>query len=370
MSDIYEGPSDRPEVVVGTPGVETPEEGPPRFTVGDRSVTLSEQVGRPAAVADLVRSLVEIGRPVAFLLDPGTDRVAEVRVPLVARVGRMREDAGRLAVELVPSQTRFEVVLDEPGERIAAALRDAAQDRSVLVVTADDRHRILDARPVDPELRLPPWVLEPLPPSPAPPWYRRFLSFSWTSGAFEYLAWLLFPISSTKARQVFDALSLLSCEPVTVPAPCIPFRYPDDGCWGRAHEMCRLMTGMSVRSRKVWIQGWLTTPTKNHPSCEVHWGWHVAPTVRVRSWWFLPFGSTRVVDPALFTAVVSQTTWKGVQGDPNATLTGSSRHIFYLWGSETDADNSKTEGVLATYRGMLQARSLSAAGPPPYAACG
>ena len=47
----------------------------------------------------------------------------------------------------------------------------------------------------------------------------------------------------------------------------------------------------------------------------------------------------------------------------------SASRIFYLWGLITDADNSQTEGVLATYRSQLQARSLSSAGPPPYAHC-
>lgn len=29
--------------------------------------------------------------------------------------------------------------------------------------------------------------------------------------------------------------------PADDPVPCIPFMYPDNGCWARAHEMCRRM---------------------------------------------------------------------------------------------------------------------------------
>ena len=62
----------------------------------------------------------------------------------------------------------------------------------------------------------------------------------------------------------------------------ISWLYPDDGCWGRAHEMCRLMINAGAHPRKVWIYGKLHTLTKNNPNCFVNWGWHVAPTLCVR----------------------------------------------------------------------------------------
>jgi hypothetical protein len=93
----------------------------------------------------------------------------------------------------------------------------------------------------------------------------------------------------------------------------------------------------------------------------------VAPTLRVRGWWI--FGArTRVIDPALFTGPTALASWKGVQDDPSARLTHTSAAIFYMFDSSTDPDNTQTEGVLATYRMHLRARSLSV-GPPPYAAC-
>lgn len=66
---------------------------------------------------------------------------------------------------------------------------------------------------------------------------------------------------------------------------------------------------------------------------------------------------------------VSQATWKGVQGDPAATLTPSAGEIFYLWGNSTDPTYAQTNTVLATYRLQLLNRSLSSFGPPPYANC-
>jgi hypothetical protein len=162
-------------------------------------------------------------------------------------------------------------------------------------------------------------------------------------------------------------MNATSCDPLTVPAPCIPFLYPDDGCWGRAHEMCRLMINMGRKPKKVWIQGNLNVPTRNNPTCHVGWGWHVAPTLCVRGPGFCKH-KEMVIDPSLFTTPVSKSTWKGVQGDPDATLTDSAASIFYLWGNITDPTYVQTNQVLATYRLQLQNRAIQQ-GPPPYANC-
>ena len=174
----------------------------------------------------------------------------------------------------------------------------------------------------------------------------------------------------TKAQQVFDAMAATSCDPLTVPVPCIPFLYPDDGCWARAHEMCRLMINLGLSPRKVWIDRstgyWLHVNTKNNPLCYVEWGWHVAPTLCVRSPKF--FQTQRmVIDPSLFTTPVSEATWKGVQGDPNATLTHTGADQFWHGGG-TDPTYSASNAILAQYRLALQNRA-NQVGPPPYANC-
>ena len=160
-------------------------------------------------------------------------------------------------------------------------------------------------------------------------------------------------------------MNATSCSPLTVPAPCIPFLYPDDGCWARAHEMCRLMINMGLSPRKVWIQGSLHVSTKNNPTCSVYWGWHVAPTLCVRCPYIF-LTQRMVIDPSLFTTPVSEATWKGVQGDPMATLTDSDASD-YLWGA-TDPNYVQTNQKLAYYRLQLQNRAIQQ-GPPPYANC-
>jgi len=75
-----------------------------------------------------------------------------------------------------------------------------------------------------------------------------------------------------------------------------------------------------------------------------------------------------VIDPSLFTTPVSKSTWKGVQGDPGATLTDTDGSIYWLWGSGTDPAYTQTNYYLNVYRLALQARAVWA-GPPPYAIC-
>jgi hypothetical protein len=141
--------------------------------------------------------------------------------------------------------------------------------------------------------------------------------------------WWFHCLTPAQAQQVFTAMAGTTCNPLTVPPPCIPFLYPDDGCWARAHEMCRLMVNMGLPPRKVWIDHsygvLLQVSTKNNPNCYVEWGWHVAPTLCVRgpSFWH---------------------------------------------GGGTDPTYSASNQILAQYRLDLLNRS-NQLGPPPYANC-
>jgi hypothetical protein len=126
------------------------------------------------------------------------------------------------------------------------------------------------------------------------------------------------------------------------------------------------MINMGLAPRKVWIDHsnvWLHVNTRNNPQCFVEWGWHVAPTLCVRGPGF--FQTQRmVIDPSLFTTPVSEATWKGVQGDPNATLTHTSADQFWHGGGADVPPYSNTNLYLAQYRLALQNRS-NLFGPPP-----
>ena len=185
------------------------------------------------------------------------------------------------------------------------------------------------------------------------------------------------PVTPQRAQQLFELCNSRLCCPGSAPAPCIPFLYPDDGCWGRAHEMCRLMIADGAQPEKVWIYGQQPTPplplrvhSANKPGCLVTWFWHVAPTLQVSTNNGI---ETWVVDPALFTEAVPRSTWFGVQGDPTALLEPSTADIFTRtqgggWTS-TDPTYAQTNSVLNTYRNQLKLRSASPDGPPPYFPC-
>jgi hypothetical protein len=320
-------------------------------TVSDIDARFAQNDRRAPALTSVLDDLRRQKRPAYLELDEA-GFVTRIRIPELVRVETFTETpSGDFSVTFERSHARY-TVKRESAE--AAALREAGTAQW-LAVTATDDFRILDVRPWFPPFEI------PLEPAPALRWWRWWW---WPWNWF----WWLGCVSKTRAQKLFDICAATSCNPNTVPVPCIPFLFPDNGCWARAHEMCRLMIAAGAKPQKVWIQGILHTLTKNNPNCFVNWGWHVAPTLCVRkSWW--PWSTeTQVIDPALFTTPVSQATWKGVQGDPNATLTPSSADIYYLWTNSTDPTYTQTNADLATYRTALKNRSAND-GPPPYANC-
>jgi hypothetical protein len=335
---------------------------------GGRRVRFNANDPRSGGFIQILDGLSKQRLPVYVEIDPATSNITKLLIPHVTRIAGFRVTDDRTALEVTLEFSHGRHFLPHSAEDypdLKRVLDEAVRNGEPVILTEDDAHNIIDIRffkpgPEGPQIppKLPPlvwpWV-----------WIRKVFHWIW---CWPWWPWWWFRcISPARAQQVFDAMNATSCNPLTVPVPCIPFLYPDDGCWGRAHEMCRLMINMGLKPKKVWIEGSLYVNTKNNPYCHVQWGWHVAPTLCVRgSWWFQK--REMVIDPSLFTTPVTQSTWKGVQGDPGATLTPSDASIFYLWGSVTDPTYAQTNAVLATYRLQLQNRANSV-GPPPYANC-
>lgn len=308
---------------------------------------------RAGAWIAALSTMRESGIPAYVETDADTGLVTEVLVPIVVRVGDIRDAGDALEVELVISEARHWLPRSAPGfaEMLRTLEQARAQGAAVLVTERVDEHVIVDVRPLPDEIAPPPAVTEHEPePPPVAETHAP-------------------PVSLAVANQMFAMLNGRTCCSSGPAAPCIPFTFPDDGCWGRAHEMCRLMAAQGVASDKVWIYGGLRVSSANKPDCVVRWGWHVAPTLPVT------IGSstqTYVIDPALFTSPVPRATWAGVQGDPNAQLVPSGSDVFYRGFDgyvQYDPTYSETNTVLARYRAQLQLRSASSSGPPPYPQC-
>ena len=334
-----------------------------------RRVRLDPANPRSAGFAQILDGLGKQRRPVYLEIDPVTSAITRLLIPHVARVINVRRmDDGGLEVELHPSHARHMLRRGAVDfAELERQLREAVRSGGVVILTEDDAHNIIDVRGFTPG---PDGPLPPMPPFPKPElpkwpfgWVRKLWRWTW------WPWWWFRCMSTIKAQQIFDAMNATSCNPLTVPAPCIPFLYPDDGCWARAHEMCRLMLNLGAAPRKVWIQAStrLHVNTRNNPACFVEWGWHVAPTLCVRGPSFFQT-QEMVIDPALFTTPVSKAAWKGVQGDPGATLTDTDASIYWLWTSGTDPTYAETNYYLSFYRLQLQSRALQY-GSPPYANC-
>lgn len=340
---------------------------------GGRRARLDPADPRSVTFTQILNGLIKLRLPVYLEIDPATSTIKKLLIPHLSRVTGVRQiGEGGLSVELEVSHGRHVLQRGQPDfDEMEKRLREAAASRERVVLTEDDAHNIIDIRffKPGPDVPLPPFPPEVPPLERWPPrWLGDLLDRIWH---WKWWPWWWFGcISMTRAQQVFDAMNATSCDPLTVPPPCIPFLYPDDGCWARAHEMCRLMIAMNLSPRKVWIRAsaghWLHVDTRNNPACYVNWGWHVAPTLCVRGPWFF-MRQRMVIDPSLFTTPVSKATWKGVQGDPNATLTDSDASQYWPGGG-TDPQYTDTNLRLAFYRLQLQLRSQQY-GAPPYANC-
>lgn len=102
----------------------------------------------------------------------------------------------------------------------------------------------------------------------------------------------------------------------------IPFAYPEDGCYARAHKMAMLMEKRKIISAKVFIEGDLEVETSYSPSGTVVWWYHVAPVVLVKKdGKLLPY----VLDPSIFNRPVSAEEWFDIQTKKRK----SSKKVYY-----------------------------------------
>jgi hypothetical protein len=344
---------------------------------GDRRVRLDPGDERSVGFATVLDQLAGMGLPAYLELDPAAGSIDRLLIPTLGRVLSVAtRDGGGVEVMLDRSHARHVVPGDSPDlEVLERDLRAALDSKRPILLVEDFARRVIDVRDFTPDPE------GPRPPLPEPgdeplplPWRpRRWWEWVVLWPLRRLWWWLCYPWwwwhcpSATRAQTIFDAMAATTCDPLTVPAPCIPFKYPYDGCWARANEMCRLMVALGRDPAKVWIDGNLDAYSANAIGCHVYWGWHVAPTLCVRGPW--PWLTRRmVIDPSLFTTPVTEAQWKAAQGDPNATLTHTSRDIFIrppFTPLHDDASYTQTKADLAYYRLQLYNESISN-GPPPY----
>ena len=86
----------------------------------------------------------------------------------------------------------------------------------------------------------------------------------------------------------------------------IPFGFPEDGCYARAHEMAVQLEKKKIYTAKVFATGKFRVDAQKAARGSVTWGFHVAPVIIVDD------GKSRrlwVIDPSLFYEPTSLETW-------------------------------------------------------------
>lgn len=313
----------------------------------------------PRAVhwAKIIDRLARENRPVYVETDEESNVITNLLIPMVYKVERLDLDEhGNLMVRLQPSHAIHALLRSDPNfESMRASLEAALGDGSERLITETrDEHEIIDVR--EPEQGSG-GSSGTAPPPPTDP-----------------------PVSEARAGEVFNNMNGESCAPCNPSSDCIPFLYPDDGCWIRAHMMCHLMrtggpdtsTNPPEDPEKVWIYaspGHRLDPlTANHPDCRLPWGWgwHVAPTLMVH----LPGGDEkRVIDPSLCPSPVSLPDWKNRQRDPGASLHEGPWTDYNTFGDGLGSSVSLAQASQSQF--MKDCRDNLATrchdfGPPPY----
>lgn len=169
-------------------------------------------------------------------------------------------------------------------------------------------------------------------------------------------------VTLQEANDIFQRISSESCVNGDTPTSCIPFLYPNDGCWARAHEMGRLVDDLGHKSGKIWTYKSLSVRTENTPKCRLGWRYHVASTLNVENVGRL------VVDPSLFDHLASPSEWLQIQKGRRRDTAYSSSDVYYRkpnGGYTRDTNYKRTHKYLKQYRGKLLAR-VRRLGWPPY----
>lgn len=114
----------------------------------------------------------------------------------------------------------------------------------------------------------------------------------------------------------------------------IPWNYPNDCCYNRAHVMAKELQAEGVDVGKVWnyaprgdVANPLRVSTSNDPSGYVEWGYHVAPTVPVAD--SRGTVSKMVIDPSIAATPISAEQWKTLQGQPQSDLVLTNSAPYY-----------------------------------------
>lgn len=323
-------------------------------------------VAVPALLAPLAQALIDAEHPAYLEVADGIVQTILVPVPYVVRRISPPSDAG-VQVTLHISNATHELKADHPRyEELLGKLREAlATGQLVLVTEPANSTEIIDVSFVD---------------NHDPQVKRLFTSSLTVENTTEYEE-ADADLHRQFADKVFDVKTLVATSDelfkFLAGQAGIPFKYPRDGCWARASEMCRLLGTKGVASHKLWLyRSGTIVATDNDPDCVVTWGYHVAPLVDFKQ------GDGTVVqqvfDPSLFDRPVGRTDWEQrqhkrfsqvelLQNPAVRGLTPSAVYFRNCNGGTLQFDAKFEDTNVQLKRWQLKlTEQIQGHGPPPY----
>ncbi|MGE0489687.1 MAG: protein-glutamine glutaminase family protein [Vulcanimicrobiota bacterium] len=134
----------------------------------------------------------------------------------------------------------------------------------------------------------------------------------------------------------------------------IPFDYIYDGCYARAHVICRELAKLGINRSKMFVAGDLACSNQYQ---SVTWGWHVAPLIFVEG----PDGpSPRILDPSFSTDPMRPEEWIArfwSSGQLDLEVTHETQYMerpYHALSQNMDVDMPDVDSVLAGYRADLE----------------
>lgn len=118
-------------------------------------------------------------------------------------------------------------------------------------------------------------------------------------------------VEPDEAKALFKELATL---------PGVPYNYPDEGCYARAHAMALALEKRGLVSAKAFVMGNLSIEAGGRV---IHWRYHVAPVLAVSEG--VPNFHLEVFDPSLFNHPVPIEEWVYEQ----TKATGSPFQVYY-----------------------------------------
>jgi hypothetical protein len=197
-----------------------------QFETGE-SATLAPTDPRLSGRAEIIEGARRLSIPLYVEVDDATRHITNIDIPLVSTVaGITVAPSGDVEVEFDASHARHTLKRSNTSyDAILQILRAARANGGWVAAKETDDNEIIDARPTQ---RPTIGAEEAAPTAEAAP----------------------DTVTPAKAKELFDAMKARSCGGSNPTPQCIPFTFPDDGCWVRAHEMARLMKAMGANPQK------------------------------------------------------------------------------------------------------------------------